>query len=113
MPMPRMHISKVADHNVRPEPADYAHHVFENLIAPDFLCFFGRLRESEVTRAREIEFHAIAARRREQLLRANQTELRRLLWSKIVLATFSACEGEQSHVGMQASRKVSEYGGRL
>ena len=59
------------------------------------------------------ELCSIAARGRQQLLRANQAELRRLLRPEGVLAAFAAREGKQRDVGMQTSRQIRQHRSRF
>src|SRR5208337_460067 len=66
------------DDDVGAEGADYADHVFEDLIAPDFFGFFGSFGIAKIAGAGEVELHAIAARGGEQFLGADETKLRSL-----------------------------------
>ena len=85
-----VHAAEIVEDDVRAKFADHADHVLQNGVAPDFLGFFGRLREAKIARAREIQLHAVAARGGEKFLRADQAELRSLFRAEIVLAAFAA-----------------------
>src|SRR6185437_2953331 len=109
MAVAAVHAAEIVDNDVGAKAADDADHVFENGVAPDFLRFFGGFGKTEVTRAREIEFHAIAAGGGEQFLRADQAELRSLFGAEIILAAFAARHRKQGHVGVQPAGKIGEH----
>src|SRR5208337_2010844 len=71
--------AKMVDDDVGAEGTDDADHVFEDLVAPDFLRLFRRFRISKIRRTREVELDPIAPRGSEQFLGADQPELRCLL----------------------------------
>ncbi len=73
MPVAAVHAAPAVNHNVGAKPADYSDHVLEDLIAPDPFRFFRRFRVAEIFRTRKVEPHAVAARRRQQFLRPNQS----------------------------------------
>ena len=89
VPVSAVHAAPSIDDHVGPEIANHPNHVIENLFTPDFLGFFRRFREAEIFGAREVQFHAVAARGRLQFLRANQSQLGRLFGAKIVLPAFA------------------------
>src|SRR5215472_14895299 len=84
-----VHASEMVDDDVWAERANHAHHVFEDLVIPNFLCLFRRFGEAKVRGASEKEFYPIAAGGGEELLRADKAQLRRLLGTKVVLSAFA------------------------
>ena len=62
MAMTGVNAAPAVDDDVGAEGADDADHVFEDLIAPDFLGFFGSFGVAKVAGTSEVEFHAVAAR---------------------------------------------------
>src|ERR1700676_3816317 len=96
------------DHDVGTIGADDARHFSEDRVAPDFFCFFGSFRVSEIRRASKEEFYAVSARCREQFLRADQSKLRRLLRPKVILSAFAASESEKRHIRVQAACEIGE-----
>ena len=90
VPMSCVCVPPIVDDDVRPIRAHHAHHVVQDLIAPDFHGFFRRLRVAEIRCVCKKELRSIAARGCQQLLRANQAELRSLLRPEGVLAAFAA-----------------------
>jgi hypothetical protein len=60
-------------------------------------------------RPREKQFHAIPARRRQQLLRSNQSQLRILLRPQIVLPALAPRYRKQRHVRMQTAREIRQH----
>ena len=90
MPMSLMNPTPTVDDDIGPKFPKHANHVAQYFIAPNLFRLFGRLRISKILRAREIKFHAITARRRQQLLRTNQSQLRRLLRPQRILSAFAA-----------------------
>src|SRR5437870_7307468 len=99
-----VHAAPTINHHVRAKSPDYPDHILEDLIAPDLFRFLRCFRISKILGAREIEFHAVASRRRQQFLRADQSQLRSLFGAQIVLAALAACEGEQSNLRVQSAR---------
>src|SRR5260221_12237794 len=75
-----------------PEGANDFDHVLENFAAPNLFGFLGSFGIAEVFCASEKEFDTVAARGGEQFLRADETELRSLLRTEIVLHAFAAGE---------------------
>src|SRR5262249_6984192 len=90
MTVSSMDSSEVIEDEVGPKSSDYADHIFENGVAPDFLRFFWRLRKTEIPRPREIKLHPVAAGGSQQFLCPDQAQLWRLFRAKIVLAAFAA-----------------------
>src|SRR5580698_4313009 len=111
MSVAAMHATPAVDDDVGTIGADDAHHFSENCIAPDFFRFLGRFRESKIWRTSKKEFYAVASRGGEQFLRADQSQLRRLLRSEIVLSAFTASESEQRDVGVESAGEIGEQGG--
>src|SRR5260370_29009405 len=85
------------------ESSNHLDHVLQDFVAPDFFGFFGSFGVAKVFGTSKKEFDAIASRSCEQLLRADQTELRCLLRAKIVLASFATGQREQGDFGMEAA----------
>src|SRR5215471_3446960 len=83
-----VHTTPVVDHEVRTKSANHAHHVVQELVAPDILGLFGRLRKTKILRAGEVELHSVAARCRQQLLGPYNTKLRSLLGPERILSAF-------------------------
>ena len=106
-----MHAAKIVNHDVWSKGADDAHHIREDLIAPNFFCLLRSFREAEIFSAGEKKLYAVAARGGQELLRSNQSKLRTLLGTQHVLAAFPASERKQGDIGMQAAREVGEHGG--
>ena len=100
MAVAAVHAAPPVDDHVGAERANHAGHVFEDLIAPDFFGFFGRFRIAKILRTREIEFHAITASGGEKFLRSNQSQLRGLFGTKIVLPSFPPRQRKQRNVGV-------------
>src|SRR6202521_6370471 len=98
----------VVDNNVGAKRANYAHHIFEHLVAPNFFGLFRSLRKTKVRRAREKKLYSIAARGGEQFLRPDQAELRGLLPAEGVLPAFAARDGKKRHISVQAAREIGE-----
>ena len=64
-----------ADHDLRPEAAEHPHGVLEeNVLRPETKGLVERAGVAEVVRAREVLPGAVQTPRRQQLLRAHQTE---------------------------------------
>src|ERR1041384_8302030 len=77
------------DDDLRPEPPDHIHHVFQNRVArPEPERFFDRLREAEIVGTREELARAVELTRGEQLFGANDAELGAKLGTDEVLAAF-------------------------
>ena len=66
-----MNAAPAVDHDVGTIGADDTHHFSEDRVAPDLFRFFRSFRESKIRRASKKEFYAVAARCREQFLRAD------------------------------------------
>src|SRR5690348_13318472 len=113
MAVPSVHASPAIDNNVGAEAADHADHIFEDLVAPDPFGFLGGFRKAKIFGACKEKPHAVAACGRQQFLRADQSELRCLLWAKVVLATLAACQGKQRDVSMEPSGKIGEHSAAL
>ncbi len=94
-----------------PEGANDFDHILQNFVAPDFFCFLWSFGIAEVFCASEKEFDAVAARSGEQLLRADETQLRGLLRAEIVLPAFAACERKERDFCMEAAREIGKHGG--
>src|SRR5713101_6943658 len=88
--------SPAIDNHLGVQRANLTHHVFQHLVAPDSQRFFGRLRKSEVWRAREPQMDSVAARRRKQLRGADASELWCLLRPERVLPTLAAGERQKA-----------------
>ena len=83
------------DDDLRAEPPDHIHHVFQNRVArPEAERLFGRLREAEIVGARKKLARAVELTGREQLFGANDAELGAELGPDEVLATFTARQRE-------------------
>ena len=108
-----VHTSPAIDHDVWAEASNHADHVLEDLVAPDAFRFLRRLGIAKIFGSREVEPHAVATRRFQQFLRADQSELRRLFGTKIVLAAFAACQGKQRHIRVKPPSKIGEHGAAL
>jgi hypothetical protein len=94
----------------RPEGTDDFDHILQNFFTPNFFRFLGSLGVAKIFCAREKKFDAVTARGGKQLLRANKTKLRSLLWAEIVLAAFAASEREKCDFGMESAREIRENG---
>src|SRR5437016_3678319 len=90
MSVARVHAPPAVNHKVWAKSADHADHVLEDLVAPDPFRFFGRLRIAKIFGSRKIEPHAVAPCCRQQFLRPDQSQLRRLLGAEVVLTTLAA-----------------------
>src|ERR1051326_4307828 len=108
MPMSAVYAPPIVDHNVGTKLADQVHQVIEHLWSPNFFRFFGRLRKTEVPRAGEIEFHAVATRGGQQFLRSNQSQLRRLFWPQRILSTFASRQWQQRDISVQSASEISK-----
>src|SRR5712664_4916242 len=106
--MSAVHSTPPIDDYVRAEVANDADHVLKNLIAPDFFGFLRSFRKSKIFRAREIDFHAVPARGGKKLLRSNQSQLRRLFRTEVILPALTAGQGKQSHIGVQTAREIGQ-----
>src|ERR1700730_18308727 len=106
-----MHAAKIVNHDVWSKGADDAHHIGEDLIAPNLFRLLRSFRETKIFSAGKKKLYAVAARGGQQLLRSNQSKLRSLFGTQHVLATFTASEGEQCDIGMQAASEVGQNGG--
>src|SRR4030081_3151745 len=84
-------------------------HVLEHLVAPDPLRFFRRLRIAKIFGARKVEPHTIAPRCRQQFLRPDQSQLRRLFGAEVVLPALTAREGEQRYIRMKSASEISKH----
>ena len=104
-----MHAAKIVNHDVWSKSADDAHHIGENLIAPNFFCLLRSFRETEVFSTGKKEFYAVAACSGQQLLRSNKSKLRSLLGTEHVLAAFTASERQQGDIGVQAASQIGEH----
>src|SRR4029077_16711201 len=104
-----LNTAPAVDDNRWPERADDLDHVLQDFVAPDFFCFLGSIGIAEVFGASEIEFDAVTACGRQQLLRANETKLGGLLGAEIVLPAFTACQRKERDFGMEAAGEISEY----
>ena len=113
MAVASVNTAPAVDDDVRPKGANHAHHVRKYSVTPNSLGFFRRFGEAKIRRASEEKLNAVTASCGEQFLGADQSELRRLLWAKIVLAAFAARKSEKRDIGMKAAGKVSEKGGGL
>src|SRR6266849_5595156 len=105
--------SPAIDNHLGVQRANLTHHVFQHLVAPDSQRFFGRLRKSEVWRAREPQMDSVAARRGKQLRGADASELWCLLRPERVLPTLAAGERQKGDVGMEPSRQIRQQAGRF
>src|SRR3979490_1617088 len=92
------------------ERTNHLDHVLQDFIAPYSFSFFGSFGVAKVSSASKKEFDAISSRCREQFLRADQTELRGLLRTQIILATFAPCQREQGHFGVETASQICEHG---
>src|SRR6266849_1100080 len=97
--------SPAIDNHLGVQRANLAHHVFQHLVAPDSQRFFGRLRKSEVWRAREPQMDSVAARRGKQLRGANESELWCLLRPERVLPAFTTRQRKKCDIGMEPARQ--------
>src|SRR6516225_6949489 len=111
MAMATVNSAPMVDDDIGAEGADNADHVFEDLVAPDFLRFRGGLGVAKILGAREVELHPIAACGGEQFLGSNQAELGRLLGPERVLTAFPASEREKSDVCVQTACQVGQNRG--
>ncbi len=85
-----------ADNDLRPEGADHADVVAEDLLlAPLLQRLLDGEREPEVHRAREVLFRAVVAMRRQQLLGAQHGERLEQFGANLVLPAFTARGGDQ------------------
>ncbi len=85
-----MHPAKIVNHNVWSKGADDAHHIREDLIAPNPFCLLRSFRETEIFGTGKKQLYTVAARSGQELLRSNQSKLRRLFGAEHVLAAFAA-----------------------
>src|SRR5712692_97230 len=85
MPVASVHAAPAVDHNVRAKSPDHADHVLEYLVAPDPFGLLRRLRIAEIFGSREVQPHAVAPSCRQQFLRPDQSQLRRLFGAQVVL----------------------------
>src|SRR5690349_24022043 len=97
------------DHHVWPKLADDADHILQDLVAPNSLRLLGSFRKTEILGARKVESYAVAPGRREQFLRAYESELRRLFGTKVVLSAFAAGQGEQCDVCMKPASQRRQH----
>ncbi len=96
------------------EPANDAHGVFEDrFLRPLLQCLVERPGVPEVERAGEELTGAVDAARRQQLLRANETELLAELRTDQVLAALTAREREVGGLAAHAARHQREQRGVL
>src|SRR5438132_13054357 len=109
MAVPAVHTAPAVNNNIGAESTDPPDHIFQDLVAPDPLRFLCSLRKTKIFSPRKVQPHAVAARRRQQFLRADQSELWRLFGAKIVLSALAACQGKQRHIGMQSASKIGEH----
>src|SRR6516162_1204431 len=111
VPMTGMHPAPVVDNDIGTERTHDADHVFDDLVAPDFLGFLGSLREAEVPCACEVKLYTVATRGGEQFLSPNKTKLWSLFGPESVLAALAACQREQGDVGVKSAGEIGQHGG--
>src|SRR5229473_8095124 len=104
-----VHAAPAVNHKVRPKSADHMDHVLEDLVAPDPFRFFRRLRIAKIFGSRKVEPHAVAPRCRQQFLRPDQSQLRRLFGAEVVLSALTAREGEQRDIRMKSACEISKH----
>src|SRR5260370_8578344 len=104
-----VHAAPAVDHNVRAKSADHEDHVLEDLVAPDPFRFLRRLRIAKIFGSRKVQPHAVAPCCRQQFLRPEQSQLRRLFGAKIVLPALAARQGEQRDIRMQPAGKIGQH----
>ena len=109
MTVASVHPTPAINYNIGAESTDHADHILKDLVAPDPFGFLRRLRKAKVFSASKEKPHAVASGRRQQLLRADQSKLRRLFGAKIVLAALAARQGKQRHIGMQSASQIGEH----
>ena len=94
------------DDDLRPEAPDHIDDVFENRVPrPEPKCLVGRLRESEVVRAREELSRPVQLAGGEQLFGADDAELGAELGADQVLAALPARQREICRLGAHAARQ--------
>src|SRR6266851_8652717 len=109
MPVAPVDAAPAINHHVRAKSADHADHVLEYLIAPDPFGLLRRLRIAEIFGSREVQSHAVAASGRQQFLRPDQSQLRRLFAAQVVLPALTERQREQCDIRAEPASKIGKH----
>src|SRR5437763_4131154 len=101
-------------HNVGPVVTNYPHNVAENAVVTPFLQgFCGGFGKTKIDGPCKKLLRAVDLARIQQLLGANDAQLRALLGADQVLATLAARQRKVRRAHMPAAREVCKHGGAL